>query len=222
MNTTFDAVRDEKLIVPDDDIPESPENTPAEDTSHDVVSIARVFAPPPIVTAPVVVPVPIAVVEVDELLLIEVPPDTVSPVSVPRDVIAVCAAPVTVAAEPETFPEAFPISGVVKTGEFANTSAPLPVSSDTAFLRLADVMVPVAEEYIVPAVGRVTDVAPVVRRESELVGENVTTSPPASVIEFVPIVAESDTVNVFPLAMFNVFEALFVIVNPFIVLFVRA
>lgn len=76
----------ENVIVPDEVRLVSPLIAPPDETSHDVVSIANVFAPPPIVIAPDVVPVPIAVVEVEELLLIDVVPETVNPVNVPTDV----------------------------------------------------------------------------------------------------------------------------------------
>lgn len=51
--------------------PVNPVNAPAEETSQEVVSIASVFAPHPIVTAHVEVPVLIAVVKF-EFALIEV------------------------------------------------------------------------------------------------------------------------------------------------------
>lgn len=54
----------------------------------------------------------------------------------------------------------------------------------------------VTELTKVPEVGRVTEVAPVVRRESALVGEKVTTSPPPRVIELVAMVEVSETVSV--------------------------
>jgi hypothetical protein len=74
----------ENVIVPEDVIPVSPVKAPPVDTSHDVVSIATVFEFPPIVTAPDVEPVPIAVVAVDALTLIDVePPEIVNP-PVPR------------------------------------------------------------------------------------------------------------------------------------------
>lgn len=47
-----------------------------------------------------------------------------------------------------------------------------------------------------PEVGRVTEVAPVVRRERALVAEKVMTSPPPSVMELVARVVESETVSV--------------------------
>lgn len=65
---------------------------------------------------------------------------TVKPVKVPKEVMAVWAAPVTVAAEPETLPVADPIFGVVKTGELEKTSDPVPVSSEVEEIKFAEVI----------------------------------------------------------------------------------
>jgi len=76
---------------------------------------------------------------------------------------------------------------------------------------------PPARVASVPVVGSVTEVAPVVRSESALVGEKVITSPPAKVMEFVANVVESETVNVFPVEIFKVLVPLLVMASPLIV-----
>lgn len=69
----------------------------------------------------------------------------------------------------------------------------------------------------VPVSGRVTEVVPVVRSESALVGEKVMTSPPPRVMELVSSVVESEAVSDLPAPMFNVLVPLLVIARPFIV-----
>ena len=53
----------------------TPEIAPAEETSQVLVLIARVFSPPPMVTAPVEVPVLIAVVLLELALTLKAPPE---------------------------------------------------------------------------------------------------------------------------------------------------
>lgn len=79
--------------------------------------------------------------------------------------------------------------------------APAVLEAETPF--------PVVTELTkVPEVGRVTEVVPVVRRESALVAEKVTTSPPPKVIAFVARVVESETARVLPAVIFKVFVPL--------------
>ena len=99
---------------------------------------------------------------------------------------------------------AAPRTGVTRVGVFANTNAPVPVSFVTEVKSWREVMESVAVPYSVPDVGSVTDVLPVVRRESAFVAEKVMTSPPPSVMAFVARVVESETVRVFPLDMVRV------------------
>jgi len=59
--------------------PVSPEMAPAEDMAQLVVETATVFEPPPIATAPVVVPVPILTGKLDEAFRFTAAPVTVAP-----------------------------------------------------------------------------------------------------------------------------------------------
>lgn len=61
-----------------------PEKTPAEETSQDVVLIARVFEPHPIVTAPVDVPVLILVAKLEDALKLFTAPKLVNQTEVKR------------------------------------------------------------------------------------------------------------------------------------------
>ncbi len=64
---------------------------------------------------------------------------------------------------------------------------------------VAETPLPVVTELTkVPVVGRVTEVAPVVKSDRALVGENVITSPPAKVMALVAKVVLSETVRVLP------------------------
>lgn len=87
-------------------------------------------------------------------------------------------------------------------------------------LLLVNVSVP-ANVASVPVVGSVIFVEPVVVKVSALVAVNVTTSPPANVIELVANVVESLTVRVLLLVSVKV-PVLAVIVIPFILLLVKA
>ena len=59
---------------------------------------------------------------------------------------------------------------VVKVGEVAKTTAPVPVSSESEVNNSNEVMEEVCVPYKVPEIGRVTEVPAVVKRESVLVG----------------------------------------------------
>ena len=71
--------------------PVRPENDPPEVTSQLVVSIVRVFAFHPIVTAPVEVPVLIEVVKFELVLMLELAPEIVAPAVAVRRVLNVLA-----------------------------------------------------------------------------------------------------------------------------------
>ena len=115
-----------------------------------------------------------------------------------------------------------PNTGVTSVGVLAKTEAPVPVSSESEVNSWREVIESVAVPYRVPEVGRVTFVAPVVKSERALVAENVMTSPPARVIEFVAKVVESETVRVLPAVIFKVLVPLLVMVKPLIVVAVAA
>jgi hypothetical protein len=59
--------------------PVRPVNAPPEETSQLVVSMARVLAFPPMVTAPVLVPVLMFVVKFEFALMLELAPEKVTP-----------------------------------------------------------------------------------------------------------------------------------------------
>ena len=59
--TNLSAVKPEKVIVPEEEMPVNPEATPAVEISQEVELTATVFDPPPILIAPVEVPVLILV-----------------------------------------------------------------------------------------------------------------------------------------------------------------
>src|SRR3989338_4136966 len=118
--------------------------------------------------------------------------------------------------------EASPKVGVTKVGEVPKTEAPVPVSSEREVSNCREVIESVAVPYKVPEVGKVTEVAPVVKRERALVAEKVITSPPAKVMALVPKVVESETIKLFPAAMFKVLVPLAVMVRPLIVVAVAA
>ena len=74
--------------------PVRPEKTPAEETSQLVVSMARVLAFHPIVTAHVLVPVLMAVVKFELALILVAAPEMVAPAVDVRRVLNVFAQPI--------------------------------------------------------------------------------------------------------------------------------
>ena len=84
----------ERVTEPVDVRPVRPVTSPAEETSQEVVSMARVFAPQPIVTAPVEDPVLIPVVKLELVLIVVAAPEIVAPAEAVRRVLNVFAPPI--------------------------------------------------------------------------------------------------------------------------------